>query len=181
MLKSKGVRPTGRLVRHSLWLLVGAGLNASRPILEVEVQHYKLLHITHTSYLGKNMFWRGTVLFVFLLTGHIAAAQSVTLAVVVIDENSVALRGVRVTLQLHNGQSLHCETGFAGRCQFFNLPAGVGELRAEKEGFYVMTLAAVQIGVTANVDITLTHVQEIKEVVNVVESPPAIDPAKTQA
>jgi hypothetical protein len=127
------------------------------------------------------MFWRRTVLFVFLLTGHIAAAQSVTLTVAVIDENSVAIRGVRVTLQLPNGQTLRCETGFAGRCQFFNLPAGVGELRAEKEGFYVMTLTAVQIGVTANVDIALTQVHEIKEVVNVVESPPAIDPAKTQA
>jgi len=127
------------------------------------------------------MVCRRTVLFVFLLAGHIAVAQSVAITVAVVDENLVALRGVRVTLQPHNGRALRCETSFAGRCQFLDLPPGPGELRAEKEGFYVITLPVVEIGATANVDITLSHVEEIKEVVNVVESPPAIDPAKTQA
>ena len=42
-------------------------------------------------------------------------------------------------------------------------------------------LPVVEIGAVTSVEIILTHVQEIKEVVNVVESPPAVDPAKTQA
>ena len=127
------------------------------------------------------MFYPRTAVFAFLFTAHIVVAQSATLTVTVLDENSVAIPAVRVTLQPHNGPPLRCETGFAGRCQFPNLTPGPAELHAEKEGFYVVTLPVVQIGVTANVDVTLTHLQEIKEVVNVVESPPAIDSEKTQA
>jgi hypothetical protein len=38
--------------------------------------------------------------------------------------------------------------------------------------------ANVQVGATANVDVTLSHQQESREVVDVVESSPAIDPAQ---
>src|SRR6516162_78544 len=127
------------------------------------------------------MTFRRSALFVFLLMGHIAVAQSATLTVTVLDETSVAVRTVRVTLQPRIGPPLRCETSFAGRCQFSDLTPGPAELRAEKEAFYVVTVPMVEIGAIANVDITLTHIQEIKEVVEVVESPPAIDPAKTQA
>ena len=127
------------------------------------------------------MTFRRSALFVFLLMGHIAVAQSATLTVTVLDETSVAVRTVRVTLQPPIGPPLRCETSFAGRCQFSDLTPGPAELRAEKEAFYVVTVPMVEIGAIANVDITLTHIQEIKEVVEVVESPPAIDPAKTQA
>jgi hypothetical protein len=38
-----------------------------------------------------------------------------------------------------------------------------------------------QAGVAANIDVTLSHQQEVREVVDVVESPPAIDPAQIAA
>jgi carboxypeptidase family protein/TonB-dependent receptor-like protein len=125
--------------------------------------------------------YRRTALFAFLLATHIVVAQSALLTVTVLDENSVAIPNARVILQPHNSPPLRCETDFAGHCRFVNLPSSPAELHAEKEGFYAVTLPVVQVGVTANVDITLSHLQEVKEVVDVVESPPAIDPEKTQA
>jgi hypothetical protein len=115
-----------------------------------------------------------------LFSGSLNAAQSATLTVTVVDKNSVAVPSARVTLQLPNAPLLRCETRFAGRCVFDNLTPGSAELRVEKEGFYAVT-TVVQVGATADVDITLSALQEVKEVVNVVESPPAVDPEKTQA
>jgi Carboxypeptidase regulatory-like domain/TonB-dependent Receptor Plug Domain len=125
--------------------------------------------------------YRRTAIFAFLLTAHIVGAESATLSVIVLDENFVAVPNARVTVQPNNSSPRRCETGFAGRCQFANLPPTTAAVHAEKEGFYAVTLAAVQVRTTASLDITLSHIQEVKEVVNVVESPPAIDPEKTQA
>jgi hypothetical protein len=127
------------------------------------------------------MLPRRTVLLPVLLAGHILSAQSVKITVTVLDENSVAVSAARVTLQLPNVPALRCQTGFSGRCLFFNLMPGPAQIRAEKEDFYAVTIPSVQIGPTAELDVTLSHVQEVKEVVDVVASPPAIDPAKTQA
>ena len=76
---------------------------------------------------------------------------------------------------------LRCGTDFAGHCEFTNLSSGSYELRVEKTGFYALVQADVQVGATANVDVTLSHQQEAREVVNVVESSPAIDPAQVSA
>jgi len=132
------------------------------------------------------MLPRRTAYVAFLLAAcafstPLAAAQSATLTVTVVDENSVAVANARVTLEPRSALLLRCETGFAGRCDFVNLTPGPAKLLAEKEGFYAVTVPLVQVGTTGNVDITLSHVQEVKEVVNVVESPPAIDTEKTQA
>lgn len=106
-----------------------------------------------------------------------AAAQSGAparqLLVSVLDENGVAVSSVRATL--HSSASpavLHCETDFAGRCQFSDLPAGPLQLSLQKEGFYESTVRQVSPG---SVEVTLHRQQEVREVVNVVESPPAID------
>lgn len=115
-----------------------------------------------------------------LLTAQFASAQSATLTVTVLDENSVAVPAVRVTLQTSGRAPLRCETGVTGRCQFSDLPAGPAELKAEKEGFYAVRLADVQIGFGSGIGITLPHVQELEEVINVVESPPAIDTEQTE-
>jgi hypothetical protein len=115
-----------------------------------------------------------------LFSGSLAAAQSATLTVTVVDENSVTVPSARITLQSPNTQLPRCETRFTGRCVFDNLTPGSAELRVEKEGFYAVT-TVVQVGATADVDITLSALQEVKEVVNVVESSPAVDPGKTQA
>ena len=121
------------------------------------------------------------VLCGLLLASHFLAAQPFILTVTVLDENSVAVPNVRISLEQQNAPTVHCETAFEGRCQFLNLMSGSVALRAEKEGFYAVTLPVIQVGVTGNIDITLSHLQEVREVVSVVESPPAIDPEKTQA
>src|SRR5208282_1177918 len=74
-----------------------------------------------------------------------------------------------------------CETDFAGRCEFTNLSTEAYELRVEKIGFYAISQSDVQVGAIANVDVTLSHQQEAREVVNVVESAPAIDPAQVSS
>jgi len=101
------------------------------------------------------------------------------LAVTVSDENGMAVASARVQLQPPQpALPFRCETNFAGRCEFSNLPPGTYDLRVEKTGYYVISQANVRVGVTANVDVTLSHQQEAHEVVNVAESTPAIDPAQ---
>ncbi|HWW14231.1 MAG TPA: carboxypeptidase regulatory-like domain-containing protein [Candidatus Dormibacteraeota bacterium] len=108
---------------------------------------------------------------------HTAAAQKLTITVT--DENLVAVGSARVQLQPPPpALALRCGTDFAGHCEFTNLPSGTYELRVEKPGFYAAVQAGVQVGITANVDVTLTHQQEAREVVDVVESAPGIDMAQ---
>ncbi len=110
---------------------------------------------------------------------HSVAAQKLT--VTVTDENGVAVVSARVQLQAPPpALPLRCETDFAGHCEFANLPSAIYELTVEKTGFYALVQPDVQGG-TANVDVTLHHQQAAHEVVNVVESAPAIDPAQISA
>ena len=108
---------------------------------------------------------------------HVGTGQK--LAITVTDENGVAVGSARAQLQPPPPDiPLRCETDFAGRCEFTNLSAGAYELRVEKAGFYAISQSNVQVGATANVDVILSHQQESREVVDVVESSPAIDPSQ---
>jgi hypothetical protein len=108
---------------------------------------------------------------------HPANARKLT--VTVTDENGVAVASARVQLQPPAPAiPLRCGTDFAGRCEFTDIPSGACELRVEKIGFYAVVQSAVQVGVNSNIDVTLAHQQETREVVNVVESAPAIDQAQ---
>jgi TonB dependent receptor len=97
------------------------------------------------------------------------------LVVMVSDENGGAISGAGVELQ-GPGRSLRCETDIAGRCRFLALAGTPWRLRVEKEGFYLFVLPAVQT--SGSLEVTLAHEQEVHETVNVVESPPSIDPAR---
>ncbi len=101
------------------------------------------------------------------------------LTVTVSDENAVAVPSARVQLQGPPPASPQfCETDFIGRCEFTRLTAGAYELRVVKTGFYAILEPNVQVGTAANIDVTLSHQQETREVVNVVESIPVIDPTQ---
>ncbi len=108
-----------------------------------------------------------------------AAAQS-TLAptVVVVDDTGVAIRDVRVSVQSPTQPLLRRLTDFNGRCEFPSLPPGSYQLHVEKEGFYAVDQSNVQLVRGSSVEVTLTRQQEIRETVDVRESPPAIDPAQ---
>ena len=124
--------------------------------------------------------------FVTCLVGFLAAQAApqngltnARLAVTVTDENGVAVASVHVLLQTSlPATPQRCQTDFAGRCQFAGLFPGTYQVRLEKEGFYALVLPAVEVGANANLEVSLTHQQEVREVVNVVESPPAIDAAQ---
>jgi hypothetical protein len=109
-----------------------------------------------------------------------AAAQSAP-TIMVTDENGVAVSSARVFLESAPLPPSRCETDFRGRCQFPLLPAGPYQLRVEKEGFYALVQNGLQISPTSAIEVVISHEQEVREVVNVRESPPAIDPAQVSA
>jgi hypothetical protein len=105
----------------------------------------------------------------------------VRLHVAVVDENGTAVPSARITLAPPQGTALFGETDYAGRKDFSGLLAGNYSLHVEKEGFFAVTQPGILVGEVASVEVTLNHIREFSEQVNVVYSPPAIDPAKTQA
>lgn len=100
--------------------------------------------------------------------------------VTVVDETGVVVSSARVILSRSDGGSeLKGETDDSGRCEFTRLEQGLYHLRVEKEGFYAVKVDDVRVGETEGAEVTLNHQQEFVESVNVVASPPALDPAKT--
>ena len=103
--------------------------------------------------------------------------------VTVTDENGVAVASLRDAIATAGASHpLRCGTDFAGRCEFTDPPSGTCELRVEKIGFYAVIQPDVQAGVTASVDVRLTFMsRRAREIVNVVESAPAIDQAQVSS
>ena len=105
----------------------------------------------------------------------------VELHVAVVDENGTAVPSARITLTPKQGTPARGETDYAGRKAFSDLLPGIYSLHVEKEGFFAVTQPEISVGEVASAEVTLNHIREFSEQVNVVYSPPAIDPAKTQA
>ncbi len=99
----------------------------------------------------------------------------------VVDENGAAAPSARIILTPPEGKPLAGETDYAGRKEFAGLAAGVYTLHVEKEGFFAFNQSGIHVGEVSNIEVTLHHTREFPEQVNVVYSPPAIDPAKTQS
>ena len=107
-----------------------------------------------------------------------ASAQSTPApTIAVTDENGVAVSSARILLQSPPQPASRCLTDFAGRCSFPALAAGQYQIRIEKEGFYAL-VESVQITPASAIEVSISHQQEIREIVDVHESPPAIDPAQ---
>ena len=121
-----------------------------------------------------SMIYRTSLHVALLLLAGATLAQGAPaplqrIAITVADENGVAVPSALVFLQLApQAVALRCVTDFAGHCTFTNIGAGTYQVRVEKPGFYAITLPTVQVGAVANIDVTLSHQQEVKEVVNVV-------------
>ena len=123
--------------------------------------------------------WVTLVSLLSLVCALCYAQAPVTLSLTVDDENGVAQRSVRVSLQFAGSSTVFKqETDFSGHCHFSGLSPGAYQLRAEKEGFYALTEVVQVSPATTAIEVELHHVQEVKEEVNVVESAPAIDPEK---
>ena len=104
------------------------------------------------------------------------------LEVTVTDENGIAVRSAVVLLSTASQiNPRHCETDFAGHCTFTNLAVATFQLRVEKQGFYTAILQSLQPQAGAAVDVTLAHLQEVRSVINLSESPSPIDPAQVSS
>jgi hypothetical protein len=118
-------------------------------------------------------------LFLTLALVSCAVAQTNPAAIIVTDENGVVVPSARVSLQAPPPSPVvRCETDLTGRCQFPSLREGEYQLRVEKPGFYALDQPGVQIKPGSSIDVSISHLQEVHEIVDVHESPPAIDPAQ---
>jgi Carboxypeptidase regulatory-like domain len=102
------------------------------------------------------------------------------LVITVVDDNGVPVVSAQVYLtRVETQKIIKGETDYAGHHKLNGLSPGPYRLRVEKEGFYATGLDEVLVGQTEALDITIHHEQELRETIDVVNSPPAIDPAKT--
>ena len=138
------------------------------------------------AFVGKIVLWLGAV--ILLVLAGLAQTNSprpnvpYKLEITVTDENGIAVRSAVVLLGMASQtKTLRCETDFAGHCVFDDLPVATFQLRVEKQGFYEAVLSSVQPQITAAIEVTLSHLQEVQSVVNVNESPSVIDPAQVSS
>jgi len=118
------------------------------------------------------------LLLIVALVGTAAAQISSAPTILVVDENGVAVPSARVSLENPPQPPARCQTDHSGLCHFPNLAPGTYHLRVEKEGFYALDQPEVQLAAGATLELAISHEQEVHEVVDVHESPPAIDPAQ---
>ena len=126
-----------------------------------------------------------SVPFIFLLAFAAPAfaqshppAETSRLQIKVTDENGVPASAARIHISGPAGE-FRCDTDVAGNCGFTLPGAGPWQLRVEKEGFYILSLPSVRT--SGSLELALTHQQEVRETVDVVESSPAIDPSQVSA
>lgn len=104
-----------------------------------------------------------------------------SLTIVVADENNVVVPDALVILKDNDsGEVLRIQTDAAGRGQFLNLNSEHSfSVHAEETNFYSANQQEIHISGAQTMEITLPHVQEMKETVNVTASTQGIDPAVT--
>ena len=110
-----------------------------------------------------------------------ARQDGTSLTVVVGDENNVVVPDCLVTLtDTETGEVLRVQTDAAGRGRFLNLhPEHTFTVQAERSNFYPITKSDLQLTGAETLELTVPHVQEMKETVNVTASVQGIDPAQT--
>jgi hypothetical protein len=114
-----------------------------------------------------------------LLLAPLAAQVSVTGRVV--DENGTAVPGARIEFRRPAAlPQASANSDVQGRFHLALSQPGEYSIRAEKEGFFVLDKVRVDLQEGPNeVNVNLNHLQELTESLDVVYSPPAIDPAET--
>src|SRR5712692_438065 len=118
------------------------------------------------------------LLFLVACSWFVAPARAGTVLGRVIDENGVAVAGARVAITgLPATQSDR-----TGRFSFPALAAGEYVFAAEQEGFFALKNQKILISEGENeITLVLNHQREFVEQVDVVYSPPAIDPEQPAA
>jgi len=108
------------------------------------------------------------------------------LTVTVVDENRVPVPAAFLTIEnSQTGELLKGETDELGRFVLDSVPSQDFKIRAEKKGFYPTTSRSSELSETGStpieIEIVLTHQQELSEQVEVVSSPARLNPKETAA
>jgi len=118
-----------------------------------------------------------TALLVALAAAQCALAAGGVVQGRVLDEAALVVPAAQVSL--HGAglpRPLYATTDEAGRFSLSGIPAGVYQLRVEKQGFYAFVTQDMKVGESASVlEITLNHEHLQEETVSVVYSAPVID------
>jgi hypothetical protein len=122
------------------------------------------------------LFW---TLLLSLSYGQKPVSRALTITVK--DENGVAVPGARVALIAPDYPTLKVEADYAGKVQLQSLASGSYQLRVERENFYAVTVPDIKVPESAAVQVTLHHVREYHENVEVTDSPPAVELAQTSS
>jgi TonB dependent receptor/Carboxypeptidase regulatory-like domain len=102
--------------------------------------------------------------------------------ITVLDENGVPVPAAQLTLvRLDTKAEVRGETDTKGRIGFNEMTPGLYRVKIEKQGFYASDSQDITVGQTDKFEMTISHEQEVRDSVNVVNSPPTIDLAKTAA
>lgn len=113
----------------------------------------------------------------FLAVTLFAQAQSSReIPIKVVDENGVPISDARVVLTNAEGSDFRCQTVASGKCDLPLDSTGPYKAKVEREGFYATRANDIQFDPNKSIEFTLVHEREVREVVNVLESEPAINP-----
>src|SRR5581483_4405725 len=95
----------------------------------------------------------------------------------VVDETGAGVAGARVELRAADAVAAVASSDQAGNFNLMLPATGEYKIRAERQGFYLYQGSGHPFGEGANqLTITLNHLQEFSERIDVTASPPAIDP-----
>jgi hypothetical protein len=106
--------------------------------------------------------------------GQTAVSHSL-ISISAVDETGVIIPGVQITVTEPGENAVELWTDFAGRCTYRLQGNAPYRIHAEKAGFYQADESNIESAESA-VRITLAHQQVVREQVDVVASPPGIDP-----
>jgi len=123
------------------------------------------------------------LLSAFILGSACARAQTpVRITITAVDENGIGVPDALVQFTAADGSSsLQCRTSPAGVCTLTASPVAHYNARVEKENFYAIEASDLHFDQVASAEFTLVRQREVREVVNVAESPPVIDMEQTSA
>jgi len=122
--------------------------------------------------------WLAFVVACFLVgTAAIQGQNPQHITLTVVDENGLGIADALIDLTTTDGaSSLQCRTGPAGTCAVAASQMVQYKIRVQKINFYAFEKSDLHFDNETTFEITLIRQREVREVVNVQESPPAIDP-----
>ncbi|HEV2113682.1 MAG TPA: carboxypeptidase regulatory-like domain-containing protein [Terriglobales bacterium] len=101
------------------------------------------------------------------------------LTITITDENGIAVPGARVALTAEGRPTLRLEANYLGKVQLRSLAAGDYQVQVQRENYYAVTIPDLKVPQSAEAQVTLHHVAEYREKVEVTDSPQAVELAQT--